>query len=124
VKVLGALVGLGLLAFGIVLLRDATLSTHQPTAPDSRIELVMRVSINGGEARQTADEMAEATLLACRLEVSADPVEPLEDLGDGRFRSILSPSMDDTDQRQFRGCLEDWSIDHVRTDVERLEPLD
>jgi hypothetical protein len=32
--------------------------------------------------------------------------------------------MDDTDQRQFRGCLEDWSIDHVRTDVERLEPLD
>jgi hypothetical protein len=123
VKVLGAVVGLGVLTAGVVLLRDATLSTHQQTAPDSRIELVMRVRINGGEARQTVDEMAEATLLACRLEVSADPVGPLEDLGDGRFRSVLSPSMDDTDQRQFRGCLEDWSIDHVRTDVERLEPL-
>jgi hypothetical protein len=123
VKVIAAVVGLGLLVVGIVVLRDATLSTHQQTAPDSRIELVMHVSIKGGEARQTIDEMADATLLACRLEVSADPVEPLEALDDGRFRSVLSPSMDDTDQRQFRGCLEDWTIDHVRVDVETLEPL-
>jgi hypothetical protein len=123
VKVVGAIIGLGILVVGIVMLRDATLSTHQDTAPDSRIELVMHVRAHGGEARQTVDEMVEATLLACRLEVSADPVAPLEDLGDGRFRSVLSPSMDDTDQRQFRGCLEDWTIDHVRTDVERLEPL-
>ena len=123
-KVVGALVSVAVLVVGIVMLRDATLSTHQPTAPDSKIELVMHVSVNGGEARQTVAEMAEATLLACRLEVSADPVAPLEDLGDGRFRAVLSPSMDDTDQRQFRGCLRDWTIDHVRTDVERLEPLD
>lgn len=123
-KIIGAVVGLGVLVVAVVMLRDATLSTHQQTDPDSRIELVMYVSIKGEEARQTIDEMAEATLLACRLEVSADPVGPIEDLGDGRFRAILSPSMDETDQRQFRGCLEDWTIDHVRTDVERLEPIE
>jgi hypothetical protein len=31
--------------------------------------------------------------------------------------------MDETDQRQFRGCLEDWVIDHVQADVVRLEPI-
>jgi hypothetical protein len=28
--------------------------------------------------------------------------------------------MDDTNRRQFRGCVEDWMIDHVRLDVVRL----
>ena len=122
-KFIAAIVGVVVLAVGVLSLRDATLSTHQPMDPDSRIELILHVRTKGGEARQTVDEMAEAQILTCRLEVSADPVTALEDLGDGRFRSILSPSMDDTDQRQFRGCLEDWVIDHVQTSVERLEPI-
>jgi hypothetical protein len=29
--------------------------------------------------------------------------------------------MDDTNRRQFRGCVEDWIVDHVRLDVVRLE---
>lgn len=107
----------------VVMLRDATLSTHQDVDPDSRIELVLHVRTNSQEAGQTLDEMAEAQLLTCRLEVSSDPVSPIEDLGDGRFRVLLAPSMDETDQRQFRGCLEDWTIDHVQTDVEHLEPI-
>lgn len=122
-KYVGAIVGLAVAVVAVVLLRDATLSTHQEVDPDSRIELVVHVSTNSAEAGQTLDEMAEAQLLTCRLEVSSDPVSPLEDLGDGRFRVVLAPSMDETDQRQFRGCLEDWVIDHVRTDVERLEPI-
>ncbi len=122
-KYVGAIVGLAVAVIAVVLLRDATLSTHQEVDPDSRIELVLHVSTNSAEAGQTLDEMAEAQLLTCRLEVSSDPVSPLEDLGDGRFRVVLAPSMDETDQRQFRGCLEDWVIDHVRTDVERLEPF-
>lgn len=107
----------------IALLRDATLSTHEPVDPDSRIELIMHVSTRGGEAHQTLLEMAEAQLLGCRLEVNSDPEGPLEELDDGRFRVVLAPSMDDTDRRQFRGCLEDWTIDHVRTDVEHLAPI-
>ncbi len=122
-KVIGVIVGLVIAVVAVAMLRDATLSTHQDIDPASRIELVMRVSTSGGESGQTLDEMAEALLLTCRLEVSSDPISPLEDLGDGRFRVVLAPSMDDTDQRQFRGCLEDWLIDHVRNDVERLEPL-
>jgi hypothetical protein len=122
-KYLGALIGVGIAVVAVVMLRDATLSTHQEVDPDSRIELVLHVRTNSAEAGQTVDEMAEAQLLTCRLEVSSDPITPLEDLGDGQFRVVLSPSMDETDQRQFRGCLEDWVIDHVQADVVRLEPI-
>ena len=117
-------VGLAAGAVAVFLLREATLSTHQPVDPDSRIELVIHVSTRGGEAGQTVAEMAEAQVLTCRLEVNSDPVSPLEDLGDGRFRVVLAPSMDSTDQRQFRGCLEDWTIDHVSSDVEHLTPIE
>jgi len=123
VKYLGVVAAAIVGVVAVVMLRDATLSTHQDVDPDSRIELVLHVRTNSQEAGQTLDEMAEAQLLTCRLEVSSDPVSPIEDLGDGRFRVLLAPSMDETDQRQFRGCLEDWTIDHVQTDVEHLEPI-
>jgi hypothetical protein len=123
-KYIGAAFGVVVAVVAVLLLRDATLSTHQPVDPDSRIELVIHVRSKGGEAGQTVAEMAEAHLLTCRLEVSSDPVTPLADLGGGRFRVVLAPSMDSTDQRQFRGCLEDWTIDHVSSDVERLAPIE
>ena len=109
---------------GVVALRDATLSTHQPVRPDSRIELVVRVRTHGAEHGQTVAETTEALLLACRLEVNSDPTGPIEDLGGGRFRAVLQPAMDTTDRRQLRGCLEDWSADHVLVDVERLAELE
>ena len=123
-KYVGAFLGVVAAVVAIVLLRNATLSTHQPVDPDSRIELVMRVRTHEGEQNQTLAEMAEAQLLSCRLEVSSDLEGPIVDLGDGRFQVVLSPSMDRTDRRQFRGCLEDWTIDHVQTAVEHLTPID
>jgi hypothetical protein len=32
--------------------------------------------------------------------------------------------MDETNRRQFRGCLEDWTVDHLRLDVEALDDID
>ena len=80
--------------------------------------------VNGGEPGQTLDEMVEAQLVACRLEVSSDlvgEVEPLRD--DGRYQAVLTPSMDETNRRQFRGCLEDWMIDQFQLDVIRLAEI-
>ena len=123
-KYVGAFIGLVAAVVAVALLRDATLSTHEPIDPDSRIELVLHVRTKGGEAGQTLAEMAEAQILTCRLEVSSDPVTPIKDIGDGNFRVVLVPSMDKTDQRQFRGCLEDWTIDHVQSNVETLAPIE
>ncbi len=119
---LGA-VGLGTAVVAVLALREATLSTHEPVAPSSRIELVVAARAKGGEPTQSLAEMTEAQLLACRLEVNSDLARPLEETDPGRFSAVLSPSLDDTDRRQFRGCLENWMVDHLQLDVIRLTEI-
>jgi hypothetical protein len=118
-----AVVGLAIGVVAVSSLREATLSTHQPVASDSRIELVVSARTKGGEEHQTLAEMVEAQVLTCRLEVESDLVGDVESEGHGRFRAVLRPSMDETNRRQFRGCMEDWIVDHVRLDVVRLEDV-
>jgi hypothetical protein len=67
--------------------------------------------------------MVEAQLLTCRLEVRSDLVGPIERAGKNRFRAVFRPSMDETNRREFRGCLEDWVFDHFRLDVLRMTAL-
>jgi hypothetical protein len=102
-------------------LREATLSTHQKTAPGSRVELVVQASSHRAEAGQSLQEMVEALLVTCRLEVTADIELPVRDEGDGRFRAVVQPDLDRTDRRQLRGCIEDWTIDQLRVDVVAFE---
>jgi hypothetical protein len=120
---LGA-IGLGVGIVAVLALREATLSTHEPVSDAEETELVVSAKTKGGERDQTLPEMVEAQLLTCRLEVTSDLVGPIEELGDGRFRAVLAPAMDETNRRQFRGCVEDWVIDHVRVDVVELVNLD
>jgi hypothetical protein len=116
-----ALVGVTIGIVSVIALREATLSTHDEViAPDSEIEVVMSADIKGEEEGQTVDEMVEAQLLMCRLEVESDVVGPIERRPDGKFVAILSPSMDESNRRQFRGCLEDWAVDHLRVNVVSL----
>lgn len=113
---IGLVIGIG----GVLALREATLSTHgQRVGPE--IELVVSASSQGGEPTQNLAEMVEAQVQACRLEVNSDVVGAVEAQGHGRFRAVLAPSMDETDRKQFRGCLEDWVIDHLRLDVVHLD---
>ena len=116
--VLGA-IGLAVGVAAVLALREATLSTHEPVAGDG-IELVVSAKSEGGEQDQTLPEMVEAQLQTCRLEVTSDLDGPIESLGDGRFRAVLTPAMDETNRRQFRGCVEDFMIDHVQIDVIEL----
>ncbi len=119
---LGA-VGLGIGAVAVLALREATLSTHDRMPRDSRMEVVVSARMRAGEQNQTLAEMVEAILIACRLEVASDfdgTIEP-EPQGNGRFRAVLVPALDQTNRRQFRGCVEDWTLDQLRVDVVRLE---
>jgi hypothetical protein len=123
VRLLFAAVGLAIGVVAVVALREATLSTHETIAPDSRIAVVVSGRVKGGEPGQSLEEMVEAQLQACRLEVSSDVVGDIEPLGNHRYRAVLAPSMDQTNRRQFRGCLEDWRIDQFQIDVIRFEEL-
>lgn len=116
--VLGA-IGLGVGVVAVLSLREATLSTHEPVVGDE-MELVVSANTKGGERSQTLAEMVEAQLQTCRLEVNSDLAGPIEPLGDGRFRAVLTPAMDETDRRQFRGCVEDFVIDHVQINMIQL----
>jgi hypothetical protein len=118
---LGA-VGLAVGVIAVLALREATLSTHEPV--DAReTQLVVSGKTKGGEENQTLSEMVEAQLLTCRLEVESDLAGPIERLDDGRYRAVLVPALDDSNRRQFRGCLEDWIIDHVQLDVLELTQI-
>jgi hypothetical protein len=115
-----AAVGVLLGALAVLGLREATLSTHQPVSPGSTIEVVLDAQEKGSEPTQGLDELVATKLQMCRLEVTSDVVGEVEALGDGRYRAVLSPTLDQTNRRQFRGCLEDWGIDHVQLDVVSL----
>jgi hypothetical protein len=120
---LGA-VGVAIGVFAVSALRQATLSTHETVPHDSQIEVVVSAHVRGGEGGQTLEEMVEAQLVACRLEVNSDIIGEVEPLRDGdTFRAVLQPSMDETNRRQFRGCLEDWKIDQFQMDVIRLAEI-
>ena len=119
-----AAVGIAVGVLAVVALREATLSTHQPIARDSQIEVVVAGHLKRGSGGHTLEEMVEAQLVACRLVVSSDLVGEIEPERQGRyFRAVLTPSMDQTNRRQFRGCLEDWLIDDFQMDVIRLAEI-
>jgi hypothetical protein len=117
---LGA-VGLAVGVLGVLAVRDATLSTHQPAVPGSEVEVVVSARSEGAEQGQSLPELVEALLLTCRLEVPADLASPIRDEGGGQFRVTLAPALDKTDRRQLRGCIEDWTIDQVLVDVVSFE---
>jgi len=121
-EVLLGIVGLAVGIVGVLALREATLSTHEKVGGRGT-KLVVDADTKGGEEGQTLEEMVEAQLNTCRLEVSSDVVGELVALGDGRFRTTLEPTLDETNDRQFRGCVEDWVIDHLKVDVVDLHSI-
>lgn len=125
-RIFGAAVAVALLAAGVWQLRGATMSTHEPVDPTSRLAVTIDADSHLSETGQGLREMAAAKVAMCRLEVrTSDPVGPLEVVGDDRtrFRFVLQPSLDDTDRKQFRGCMEDWNVDQLLVDVLRMQEV-
>jgi hypothetical protein len=122
IPILLGLVGLAVGIAAVMALREATLSTHE-RIDGQGMALVVDARSAGGERGQTVPEMVEAQVLTCRLEVTSDLTTPVEDMGDGLYRVELTPAMDETNRRQFRGCVEDFMIDHVQMDVVELSVI-
>jgi hypothetical protein len=121
-RILLGLIGLAVGVVGVLALREATLSTHQETTGRG-MELVLSAKTKGGEKSQRLPEMVEAQLLTCRLEITSDVDGPIERLDSKRFRAVLDKPLDDTNRRQFRGCLEDFMVDHLQMDVVELNVI-
>lgn len=123
VQLLLGAVGLAIGMVAVLALREATLSTHE-AVDAAATELLVEARSHATEHSQTLDEMVEAQLLTCRLEVASDFEGPIESLGDDEYRAVLVPALDETNERQFRGCVEDFVTDGLQMNVRELEPLD
>ncbi len=107
---------------GVHVLRQATMSTHYSTAPDSRLVVEVDAAINRAEPGVTMTDMVEAHVAVCALEV-ARPGPELQPIAgtDDHYTVTLQPALDSTDRKQYRGCLEDWAVDHLRLEVKSME---
>lgn len=104
---------------GVHLLRGATMSTHYETGADTRLVVVVQAASNRAEPGTTIEELAEAHVSTCVLEVAAErdgEVDPVPGTDD-RFSVTLRPALDSTDRKQYQGCIEDWAVDHLRLRV-------
>src|SRR5690606_3752975 len=122
-RVVAALLGLAIGGAAVLLLREATLSTHQPLAPDSRVAVVVDVATRNRERDQSQDEMVDALFTFCRLEVTSDLEGEVREIAPDRYLGVLRPGLDDTNRRQFRGCMEDWTLDGLTAHVRSIEDL-
>jgi hypothetical protein len=128
--VVPAMLGLLGLAVGAVLvslLREATLSTHQPVSPYSQVEVTVHARVHNTERNQTLAEAVEAQLLTCRLEVASDIIdeqtEPEPTANEGEFTVVMQPALDQTNRRQFKGCVEDFMTDGLQMDIVEMRNL-
>lgn len=116
------MLGAVLLGLGIWALRSETMTTHVAVPADSQLEVVVEATKRGGDRGQGPEAMVSAKVHMCRLEVQrADVIAGPTRLGDDRFRFVLEPTLDESDRVQFRGCVQDWNIDHLLVDVVRME---
>ena len=99
---------------------DETLTRHAPVDPGSHLVVVVRAERHDAAEHGEAD-LVEAVMDLCQLEVggSVEEGDALA-LGESRYRFVLRPSLDEADQRQLRGCVEDLRIDHFLATVEEM----
>ena len=119
-------VALLLVALSGVALRwavDNTLTRH--SAMDLGTSMVVRLRAERQSAAEhDEEELVEAVVAICQLEIGglADPDRlRLVDDDDDLYEVVVEPSLDASDQRQLRGCLEDLRIDHFRATVVAME---
>ena len=118
------LVGLVVGGLAVSALREATLSTHQAIAAGSRSRSWSRSDPRAGSGTRPrarwsrpcsspAASRSTPTWSASRAPRGPTTTRP--------YRAVLEPAMDETNRRQFRGCLEDWTLDQFLVDVVAFE---
>lgn len=111
-----------LCAVAVIWLREAAMSRHERMDPDSRTEVVLRAS-DTDEGRRL-EQRVRALFDVCLLEVHGTLApNGYRRLGEDTFRFAVRPALDDTDERQLHGCLEDAHVDHIQGRVLEMDRL-
>lgn len=109
---------------GVLFLRAETMSTHTESPPGSRTEVVVEAATWNNPRSATQAELTHAVVLTCRLEVDAElRTSALRPVGQRAYAFMLEPALDESDEKQLHGCLEDAMVDHVQLRVRHLANL-
>lgn len=120
------------LAAGVWILREQTMTVHQPVPAESSLDVA--IVSDTREAQDPAESLTRAHVEACVAEsvpdaniVSFVDVAPVDDIDanaePGRvhgYRFTLRPGADPPDRDQLHGCLEDLRIRHLQVRVEEM----
>lgn len=109
------------LALGVVVLRETTMSRSTPV--DERLDLAVEVrAFVVREPPGAIESTTRALVDLCRLEVNADLVTAAR-LAADEFRFVLSPTLNKSGRRQLHGCLEDARVQHLQLDVLHMQTV-
>lgn len=121
-RLLLSLLGLLALGWGVVQLAEATMTRHEPVPSHSRMAVEVAARTKGHTAYSRL-QMTRSLFMACRLQTNMTVLgEEFEVLQDS-FRFVIQPALDDSDQRQLHGCLEDARIDQLQVEVVAIDQL-
>jgi hypothetical protein len=109
-------------AFGIKVIGDATQTRPDERHGDRKTTVV--IHLEGKHYRQSLDVAAQALYGKCAATVAGDLVDPgIERLRPGRYRFAMTPSLGDHGKERLLGCINDLSIERLRSNVESVEEL-
>jgi hypothetical protein len=118
--IFAALLVVGVL--GIKALGDATQTRPDERHKDRQTSVV--IHIEGKNYRQSLDVAAQALFGKCTATVTGELVEPgIQSIGDGEFQFALTPSLGHHGKERLLGCLNDLSIERLRSNVESVEDV-
>jgi hypothetical protein len=109
----------GMLMVGVWFLREAAESRPGGGGPGTT---TVELEISTRETGATMDQLVDALWVACRLRLPVDArLVSAEVATSGRAVLEVAPSLGETDERQFTGCLGDAVLDRVDADITRVE---
>ena len=118
--VLGLLLVVGVLV--VKALGDATQTRDDERHKDRQTEVVIQIKTE--RYRQSPDTAAQALWGSCTATVDGKLVQPgLVREGDGVYRFAVTPSLGEHGKERLRGCLNDLSIDRVKSNVESVDDV-
>jgi hypothetical protein len=105
--------------FAVGAIGDATQTRPDERHDDQKTEVV--IHIEGKNYRQSLDTGAQALFASCAATVGGDLVEPgIESIGAGDYRFAMTPSLGEHGKERLLGCLNDLSVDRLRSNVESV----
>jgi hypothetical protein len=109
--------------FAIGAIGDATQTRPDQRDPDAKTEVV--IHIDGKNYRQSMETAAHALFASCAATVQGDLVAPgIEAIGGGEYRFAVTPSLGKHGKERLLGCLNDLSVDRVKSRVRAVHDVD